>query len=294
METTTLMSASNSCLEAFSAVVRSGSFSLAARQLRLTQPALSLRIKQLEETTGQQLVRRGRKGIALTPAGQRLLEYVKLREIIDREAYQDISGEIATEFSGQVRIAGHFSIINHFVVPALATFLRENPQVQLDTIIREDDEVPRLIEQGECELALVQRAIQKDAYESRFLGEERYVLIRSTRYNTRLNVFLDSHVSDVLTDDFLKIQKPSKRKTQYSRSYFHNETGIVRAVELGLGQAVVAERELLGGAKVRKVAGYKSLGLPAFLQYSAHAKRSKLLSRIIEVLLGSAPSFLST
>jgi LysR family transcriptional regulator for metE and metH len=279
---------SNWCLQAFAEVARLGSFSAAARHLHLTQPALSLRIKQLEEATGHQLLRRSRKGVALTPAGQRLMEYVNLREIVDGELSSEMMGGSPQKLRGNIRIAGHFSIINHFAVPALAKFLRENLDVQIEAIIREDDEVPQLLEEGECELALLQRPIQRDSYQSHLLGDERYVLIRSSRFKTRSGVFIDSHPSDVITDDFFKLQSLKKRRSDYARSYLHNETGIVRAVELGLGQAVVAEHEIQKGAKVEIVPGYRPLLITAYLQYAKHARRSNLLSATIAELVSGA------
>lgn len=279
---------SNDCLHAFSEVVKVGSFSIAARRLHITQPALSLRIRQLEEATGQQLLRRNRKGISLTRAGQRLLEYVRLREIIDFEVLSTLVESSPVELKGEVRIAGHFSIINHFAIPTLAQFLRNNSQVQIEVVVREDDEVPGILERGECEIALLQRPIQREVYKSHYLGEESYVLIRSSRYTTRRNVLIDSDPSDVITDDFFKAQVPQKRLTEYVRSYMHNEAGILRAVELGLGQAVIAEREIRKTSKVEKVAGYRPLKLPSYLQYSSHAQRSQLLSSVIAQLIEGA------
>ena len=58
-------------LEIFAAVVRAGSFSAAAEQLLLTQPAVSQHIQDLEVSLGTRLFVRGRRGVTLTPAGEK-------------------------------------------------------------------------------------------------------------------------------------------------------------------------------------------------------------------------------
>lgn len=64
-------------LEVFAAVVRAGSFSAAAEQLLLTQPAVSQHIQDLEAELGTRLFVRGRRGVTLTAAGERLAEYTR-------------------------------------------------------------------------------------------------------------------------------------------------------------------------------------------------------------------------
>ncbi|MEJ8840649.1 LysR family transcriptional regulator [Ramlibacter sp. AN1133] len=65
-------------IEAFLAIAECGSFSLAAQRLHLSQTAISHRMRKLEETLGVQLVLRTSRGIALTPAGNRLLPRARL------------------------------------------------------------------------------------------------------------------------------------------------------------------------------------------------------------------------
>jgi DNA-binding transcriptional LysR family regulator len=244
-----------------------------------------MRIKQLEEQLGQQLIRRSRTGLTLTPAGSRILEYVTFREVVDAEVLRDLGIGGNNKLSGLVRIAGHYSAIVHRVVPALAGFLRKHPAVQLSTLIREDDEVPQLLDNGECDFALVQRPLQNDAYQMHELKSERYVLVRSSRYRERDDVLIDSHFSDVITQDFFSQQPLNKRIISYRRSFLHNETSIARAVSLGLGRAVLAEAEIETTSGIERVPSLKPLLLPCFLQGSRFIDRSRLLSAVKSVLL---------
>jgi molybdate transport repressor ModE-like protein len=67
-------------LAAFAAVARTGSFTGAARRLGITQPALSARIRKLEELLADRVLLRSRAGCTLTPLGERLLRHVQAVE----------------------------------------------------------------------------------------------------------------------------------------------------------------------------------------------------------------------
>jgi len=74
-------------LEIFAIVVQTGSFSAAADQLLMTQPAVSQHIQDLEASLGTRIFIRGRRGVSLTPAGETLHEYTRtiLRLVADAE-----------------------------------------------------------------------------------------------------------------------------------------------------------------------------------------------------------------
>src|SRR5262245_43778554 len=64
-------------IEAFAGIVRSGSFHAAARQLHLTQPTVSQRIRELENAIGSPLFVRQKPRIGLTPEGHALMEFAR-------------------------------------------------------------------------------------------------------------------------------------------------------------------------------------------------------------------------
>src|SRR6184192_3917913 len=69
-------------LRAFAAVAREGSFSRAAQELYVSQPAVSKHVAALEAELGKRLLVRGRKGVTLTPAGHLLADYVLRAEAL--------------------------------------------------------------------------------------------------------------------------------------------------------------------------------------------------------------------
>jgi DNA-binding transcriptional LysR family regulator len=271
-------------LQAFRETLKCQSFSKAARELHITQPALTLRIKQLEECLGHKLIHRNRGNLLPTAQGQRLLEYIAIRERLDSELLEDIKREKDGQLIGTLRVAGHYSAIQHVAVPSLASLFLAHPGLQLEAIIKEDDEVPAILTAGQCDFALLQHALNLNAYLHEFLGYERYVLIRPTHRTTRHDTFIDSHPTDSITSDFFKQQRPGLQRHGYKRSFLYNESGILNAVENGLGMAVVAEQEIRSSSKVKVVAGYKALKLPLYLHYSKNIESSRMLALVRDAL----------
>jgi LysR family transcriptional regulator, putative pyruvate carboxylase regulator len=62
-------------LHVFATAAMSGTLAGAARELRITQPSVSERLSRIERLVGQPLLTRSSRGVALTPAGQRLLPH---------------------------------------------------------------------------------------------------------------------------------------------------------------------------------------------------------------------------
>src|SRR5690606_10701314 len=117
-------------IQAFLAVVETGSFSGAAERMHVTQPAISKRIALLEEHLNCRLFDRISRTIYLTEAGQELLpraERILLEMTETRQAIQDLSGNIA----GNLRLAISHHIGLHRLPPVLKQFANLNPEVTL-------------------------------------------------------------------------------------------------------------------------------------------------------------------
>ncbi|AJF00518.1 LysR family transcriptional regulator [Pandoraea apista] len=91
-------------IRAFLAVAQSGSFTRAAGQLHLSQPALTVQIRRLEETVGVRLFDRNSRNVALTPAGRALLPLLQ-KSLHDMEHVLIDARALGDGSSGVVRIA---------------------------------------------------------------------------------------------------------------------------------------------------------------------------------------------
>jgi len=117
-------------LEAFVAVAETGSFSIAAERMHITQPAISKRIALLEDILNSRLFDRISRTIYLTEAGKELLPRANhiLAEIRDaKQAIADLSGYI----SGSLRIAISHHLGLHRLPPILKDFANANPGVSM-------------------------------------------------------------------------------------------------------------------------------------------------------------------
>lgn len=141
-------------LRAFAAAARSGSFSSAAEQLHITQPAVSKRIAVLESELDASLFDRLSRRIELTEAGRALLARIPDVEQSLRQAeraVRDLHGEI----TGPLRIATSHHIGLHRLPPVLSSFQRRYPQVQLAIEFLDSEQAYERLRVGDIELAVV-------------------------------------------------------------------------------------------------------------------------------------------
>lgn len=120
-------------LLAFIAVARARSFTRAAAQLRVTQPALSHTIRGLEERLGVCLLVRSTRGVSPTEAGQRLLNRLA-PEFDEIEAEIQSLGEFRDEPMGTIRISAIDYAIRSTLLPKLARFLPKYPKIKVELI----------------------------------------------------------------------------------------------------------------------------------------------------------------
>ncbi|MCE8019811.1 LysR family transcriptional regulator [Halomonas sp. MCCC 1A11036] len=148
-------------LQAFLAVADSGSFSRAAEQLHLTQPAVSKRIASLEEQTGARLFDRIGRRVTLTEAGRVLLP--RARQILvmvddSRRALIDLTGDVG----GSLTLATSHHIGLHRLPPLLKAYTRAHPEVRMDLRFLDSEQAYQGVLDGELEMAVVTLAPHPD------------------------------------------------------------------------------------------------------------------------------------
>ena len=113
----------------FCAVARSGNMSSAAKELFISQPAVSMAVKQLEERLGGQLLVRTPKGVRLTPEGRVLFNYLDMAFNMVKTAEHKYF-ELANLEKGEVRIGASDVVISGYLMPYIEKFsiFPSNPQ----------------------------------------------------------------------------------------------------------------------------------------------------------------------
>ncbi|MCM2971442.1 LysR family transcriptional regulator [Larsenimonas suaedae] len=148
-------------LKAFVSVAQSGSFSQAAEQLHLTQPAVSKRIATLETQVGSRLFDRIGRTISLTEAGRTLLP--RARQILvmfddTQRALSNLNGGV----QGNLVLATSHHIGLHRLPPLLKTFTRHHPGVKLDMRFLDSEKAYSGVLSGDLELGIVTLAPHPD------------------------------------------------------------------------------------------------------------------------------------
>lgn len=141
-------------LRVFDAVARHLSYSRAAEALYLTQPAVSMQIKQLEESAGVPLFEQFGKKIYLTEAGKEFQHYCRniLQQLNDAEAmFADLKG-----MSGKLSICVA-STASYFTPQLLAEFCRRHPKAQVSLNVTNREVLLQLLANNETDMVIMGR-----------------------------------------------------------------------------------------------------------------------------------------
>lgn len=132
-------------METFVRVVETGSFSGAARQLRVGQPAVSKSVAQLEDYLGVKLLTRSTRGLTPTEAGLGYLERARraLEEAAEAESAARGAG---AGLKGRLRLCAAVTFARIHLIPMLPKFLARNPELELEVVL--DDRQIDLVQEG--------------------------------------------------------------------------------------------------------------------------------------------------
>lgn len=142
-------------LATFHTVARLGSVSMAAQELHLTQPAVSIQIGNLEASAGTPLLQRTGRGIRLTEAGELLAGYAGRILELWREAGDEMAS-LQGDFSGTLRV-GAVTTAEYLLPRLLVTFANENPKVKVKLQVGNRDEIVRMLAGHEIDIAIMGR-----------------------------------------------------------------------------------------------------------------------------------------
>lgn len=141
-------------LRCFATVAEQGGFTAAGSVLGLTQSAVSLKIKRLEDLLARRLLERSSRRLRLTPDGEMLLAYARRLLALNDEAVRRM---IAPPLRGHLRlgVADHF--VPQHLAPILARFARSYPDVQLEVEVGRSHELRAACERGSLDLVIGKR-----------------------------------------------------------------------------------------------------------------------------------------
>lgn len=140
-------------LRVFEAVARLASVSAAARELHLTQPAVSMQVKQLEEQVGMPLTERIGRRIQLTDAGEEVALHARrlAQQLREAEAALDAMRDLR---GGRIEI-GVVSTAKYFAPRLLAEYQRRHPDVELKLSVANRAEIVQMLADNAIDVAIM-------------------------------------------------------------------------------------------------------------------------------------------
>jgi DNA-binding transcriptional LysR family regulator len=163
-------------IRGFMAVARTGSFTRAADELYLTQPALSLQIKALEESLGERLFERQGRQLLLTPAGDLMLERAEQILGLIEQTNEEIQALQGLQ-RGRLSIGTNDSNCLYVLPDLVQQFRQQFPDVELRLTNSHSSQVASWVVEGRVEFGLVTLPILDPRLEAQPLFERKEVLV---------------------------------------------------------------------------------------------------------------------
>jgi LysR family transcriptional regulator for bpeEF and oprC len=176
-------------IQIFIRVVESGSFSVAARELGVGQPAVSKQVAALETDLGTELIWRTSRTFSLTEAGKDFYESA-VRLLEDYEAATAQAGRGQQAAHGMLRVAATPTFARLYVSPYLAEFLSRHPAVTVELIT--SNSRPHMIEEG-ADIGLHNGELEDSNLVAKKIAETSVITVASRAYLAEHGTPVDPH-----------------------------------------------------------------------------------------------------
>jgi DNA-binding transcriptional LysR family regulator len=170
-------------LRAFIAIAELGTFTAGALRVHVTQAAISMQIRQLENELGAKLFIRAPRRVMLTEAGEQLLQ--RARQILrDHDAAVDEIAELAGAERGRLRIGSASAMVTTDVLPKLLKEVRkQHAGAQLTVASGTSEALVQQILSGELDLAFVSLPVEARGISTERLSQDQLVAVASPRHH---------------------------------------------------------------------------------------------------------------
>lgn len=264
----------NPRLKVFRTVAELLSFHRAAEQLGLTQPAITLHIKALENELSIRLLDRTGNKVSLTPAGKILYRHATAIAEIVSTAEKEIA-ETAGEHAGELHVGASTSIAQYVLPKLLGLFHQKFPRVRLSVVSGNTEEIVDHLLAQKIDIGLIEGpALRRDVKTEPFLADELVLIVPAKHAWTNGTVItmedlknapllLREHGSGTRRVLEMALEKAGLKKPFTNVTMQLDSTeAIISSVEAGLGIGFVSrwavDRRLpLGRIKKARVSGLR-------------------------------------
>lgn len=230
---------------AFQRVVELKTVHAAAKDLGLTQAAITKRLRALEGQIGVSLFLRSRRGMALTDEGKALLNYCKTIDDAEGTLLAQLHGENRQEVT--VTITGPTSFISNRLPSCCETLYKKYPFLRLHFRSDDHSNLVEVLRRGQADLAIVARSQVPNELSSKVLKPDRYLLVASSDWKNRpLSEILeneriiDFYEKDSTTTDYLR-KFDLQNRVGKSRLFINENEALIRYFILGIGFGTLTE-----------------------------------------------------
>ncbi|MGZ9583316.1 LysR substrate-binding domain-containing protein [Paenibacillus marinisediminis] len=273
-------------LKVFVTVVEQSNFSRAAKVLNLSQPGVSLHIRNLENEFGVTLVHRTSKYVKMTEAGKILYNCAK--EMLTRydEAKEKIH-LLRDEVTGALKIGASYTIGEYILPRLIAEFSQDYPHVDIQTTIANTEDIAQAVRGDELDLGLVEGQVDYPDIQVKMpFMEDEMVLVAPYNHPLSTIPMVDP---DLLQHQVWIMRESGSGTRSYCEQYIQNlelnvkrsfvfssNQGVKEAVMAGLGIAIlsrwVIRRELEAGELSQlNIAGPRAARQFYILQSTKHS-----------------------
>lgn len=292
-------------LRVFESVARHLSFSRAAEELHLTQPAVSMQVKQLEEQAGLPLTEMIGKKVFLTQAGEEVARHARRIAQLLREAEEALDALKGVK-GGRLSL-GVISTAKYFAPRLLAEFRRRQPGIEIDFRVSNRETVVRQLADNEIDLAIMGQPPQEFATLSTAFADHPLVIIAAPEHP--LAVRKKIALAELGAETFI-IREPGSGTRAAMERFFAdsgftprhvmemvgNET-VKQAVMAGLGLAFISAHTVALECEVGRLIRLPVAGTPVMRRWFVVQRAEKALLPVAEsfreFLLAEAPALMA-
>jgi len=275
-------------LRIFEAVAEQRNYTQAAKSLFLTQPAVSMQIKQLETEAGMPLFERSGKQVQLTEAGVELLHHARLIHQQLEEAQQ-----VMEEMRGLKRGSLHLtmaSTANYFAPRLLAAFCNRYPEIQVSLQVANRDGLLQALEDNTTDIVIMGKPPQRMAVASEMFMENPLVVIAPPEHTLAGQKKIP--LSALAEHPFIVRERGSGTRAAVERFLakhnierpggmeMNSSEAIKQAVRAGLGLGVISMHTLEMEMKLKRLVVLDVEDFPILRHWRLVYRRDKRFSAI--------------
>ena len=222
-------------LRTFNAVVTTGSFSAAAAELSVSQPAVSMQIRHLERSLGTPLLHRSRSGVQLTDTGRTVFDYSRRIFAIAQEMRQVVE-DIQGLRGGRLTI-GSSTTPGEYILPwAIGVFQKRYPDIEVSLSITNTQTIVERIHSRELDLGMAGAPVTMEGLASFEYVADEVVIIASPEHELARRS--DTNVQDLQDKKFVMREPGSATRDATEQCLQRHGVSVRVAMELGSNEAV--------------------------------------------------------